>query len=95
MFVGWLNRHFPRGMIMIIVISQSKMLQTWNQRLWMWHTATEALLQHFTNTLKRWFVVRSDSSAVVSIHCCITIAVVRLLCTISKSSVCINATYAS
>jgi len=47
----------------------------------------EALLQHFTNTLKRWFVVRSDSSAVVSVHCCITIAVVRLLNTISKSSV--------
>jgi len=52
---------------------------------------TEALLQHFTNTLKRWFVVWSDSSAVVSVHCCITIAVVRLLNTISKSSACNNA----
>jgi len=26
-------------MIMIIVISQSKLLQTWNQRLWIWHTS--------------------------------------------------------
>jgi len=33
----------------------------------------------------------SDSSAVVSIHCCITIAVVRLLNTTRKSSVCNNA----
>jgi len=80
---------------MIIVILQSKLLQAWNQHLWMWHTASGALLQHFTNTLKRWFVVRSDSSAVVSVHCCITIAVARLLNTISKSSVCNNATYAS
>ena len=52
---------------------------------------TEAPLQHFTNTLKWWFVIWSDSRAVVSFHCCITIAVVRLLNMIRKSSVCNNA----
>jgi len=53
---------------------------------------TEALLQHLTNTLKWWFVVWSNSSTVVSVHCCITIVVVHLLNTISKSSVSNNAT---
>jgi len=32
-----LNRHFPRG-ILIIMIS-NPLLQTQNQRLWMWHTS--------------------------------------------------------
>jgi len=62
--------------------------------VWCGTQATGAVLQHFTNTMK-WFVIWSDSSAVVSVHCCITIAVVCLLNTISKSSVCNNTTYAS
>jgi len=36
-FVDEVNRHFPRGMIMIIVISKSKLLQ--RAGLWMWHTS--------------------------------------------------------
>jgi len=82
-------------MIMIIVISQSKLLQCETSLCGCGTQATGALLQHFTNTLKQWFVVQSDNSAVVSVHCCITIAVVHLLNTISKSSVCNNATYTS
>jgi len=52
-------------MIMIIVISQSKLLHCVG--LWIWHTSKEEsnlLLQHFTNTLKWWFVIWCDSSAV-------------------------------
>jgi len=43
------NQHFPRGMIMIIVISQSKLLQP--AGLWIWHTsygsATPAFHKNF------------------------------------------------
>jgi len=84
------NRHFPQG-ILIIVISQSKLLQTWNQCLWMWHTSYGSAPPTLHNTLKRWFDIRSVSSLVVSVHCCITIAVVRLLNMTNKSSVCNNA----
>jgi len=38
-----------------------------------------------------WFVVWSDGNAVVNVHCCNTIAVVCLLNTPNKSSVCNNA----
>jgi len=34
-------------MTLIIVISQSKLLQTWNQRLWMWHTSHGSATQTF------------------------------------------------
>jgi len=78
-------------MMMIAVISQSKLLQRETSVCGCGTQVTEALLQHFTNTLKWWFAVWSDSGAVVSIHCCITIVVVRLLNTTSKSSVCNNA----
>jgi len=75
-------------MIMIIVISQSKLLQ--RAGLWIWHpsygSATPTLHKYF----KWWFVVWSDSSVGVSFHCCITIVLVRLLNTIRKSSVCNN-----
>jgi len=73
---------------MIIVISQFKLLQRETSVCGCCTQVTEALLQHFTNTLKWWFVVWSDGSAVVSIHCCITIAAVYLLNTSTKSSVC-------
>jgi len=76
---------------MIIVISQSKLLQMWNQHLWMWHTSYGGGTPTFHKLFKRWFVVRSDSSAVVTVHCCISSAVVHLLNTISKSSFCNNA----
>ena len=52
---------------------------------------TEALLQHFKNTLKWWFVIWSNSTTVVSVHCCITIAVVRFD---DQQVVCDNATCA-
>jgi len=73
---------------MIIVISQSKLLQS--ASLWIWHTsygsATSTFHKYFEAVIFAW----SDSSAVVSFHCCITIAAVHLLNTISKSSVCNN-----
>jgi len=44
-FVGKVNRHFPRGMVMIIVISQSKLLQ--RAGWWMRHTSSEPSLESF------------------------------------------------
>jgi len=89
--VGEVNRHFPRDMIMIIVISQSKLLQRAGLWIWQWHTSYGSATPTFDKYFKWRFVVWSDSSAVVSFHCCITIAVVRLLNTIRKCSVCNNA----
>jgi len=42
---------------MIIVISQSKMLQCETSVCRCGTQVPEALLQHFTNTLKWWFVI--------------------------------------
>jgi len=75
---------------MITVISQSKLLQCVG--LWIWHTHYGSANPTFHIHLEVVIVVWSDRSAVVSFHCCITIVVVRLLNTISKSSVCNNAT---
>jgi len=44
-------------MIMIIVISQSKLLQHETSVYGCGTQLTEVLLQHFTNTLKWWFIV--------------------------------------
>jgi len=86
-----LARWFIR-MIMVIVISQSKLLQraglwTW-LKLWKRYSNISQIL-YFEVVICRW----SDSSAVVSFHCCITIVVICLLNTISKSSVWNNASW--
>jgi len=78
-------------MIMIIVISQSKLLQCETSFCGCGTQVKEALLQHFKNTLNWQFVVWSDSSTVVSIHCRITI-VVHLLNMTNQNNVCNNAT---
>jgi len=82
-------------MIMIIVMSQFKLLECETSVCGCGTQVMKTLLQHFTNTLKWWLVVWSNSSTVVSIHCYVTLAVVHLLNATSKSSVWSDATYAS
>jgi len=55
MFVGLVKRHFPQGMIMIIVMSQYKLLQL--AVLWMWHTSYGNPTPAFHKYVEWWLVV--------------------------------------